>query len=71
MAQTTVVATDASLVEDAIALSKISQLSFWDALIVRAAAKGGCDTLWTEDLTDGQSLDGVLVGDPFKGREVS
>lgn len=40
-------------------------LSFWDALIVAAARAAGCDRLLTEDLQDGQDLDGVLVIDPF------
>ncbi len=40
-------------------------LSFWDALIVAAARTSGCDHLLTEDLQDGQELDGVVVVDPF------
>lgn len=31
----------------------------------RAAAESGCDTLWTEDLNDGQVLRGVRIRDPF------
>jgi len=38
---------------------------FWDALIVAAAKASGCDTLLTEDLQDGQDLDGLVVVDPF------
>lgn len=40
-------------------------LSWWDALIVSAAQTAGCRTLLTEDLQDGQELDGVRVVDPF------
>lgn len=60
-----VISADTALVQAAIALSRQSQLSFWDALIVRAAKKGGCDTLWTEDLSSGQTIDGVEIRDPF------
>jgi predicted nucleic acid-binding protein len=41
------------------------QLSFWDALIVAAAKSASCRYLLTEDLQDGQSLDGLLVVSPF------
>jgi predicted nucleic acid-binding protein len=40
-------------------------LSWWDSLIVAAAQLGGCTHLLTEDLSDGQSFDGVLVISPF------
>ena len=49
----------------AIALHKQAQLSFWDAMVVRAAAEMGCTVLWTEDLNDGQVLQGVRVRNPF------
>ena len=46
-------------------LSRHHQLSFWDAMIVRSAAELRCDTLWTEDLNDGQVIDGVRLANPF------
>jgi predicted nucleic acid-binding protein len=49
----------------AIALHKKSKLSFWDALIVESASQLGCATLWTEDLTDGQTIADVRVRNPF------
>ncbi len=42
------------------------QLSWWDALIVASAQAGGCRYLLTEDLQDGQDLDGLLVVSPFR-----
>ncbi|CAN5900977.1 PIN domain-containing protein [soil metagenome] len=65
LARADVITTDAALVREAIVLSRKSQLSFWDALVVRAAVKGGCDTLWSEDLSNGQVVDGVTVRNPF------
>jgi predicted nucleic acid-binding protein len=49
----------------AIAIQQQSEISFWDAMIVRAAAESQCDVLWTEDLNDGQSIRGVRVRNPF------
>ena len=39
--------------------------SCWDSLIVAAAQQSGCRMLLTEDLQDGQDLDGLVVTDPF------
>ena len=41
------------------------QLSFWDALIVAAAAQGRADVLLTEDLNSGQTIEGVRIENPF------
>lgn len=40
-------------------------LSFWNALIVSAARAAGCQRLLTEDLRDGQEIDGLQVASPF------
>lgn len=52
----------------AIGLHARSRLAFWDAMIVVAAAESGCDVLWTEDLNDGQLLEGVRIRNPFAGQ---
>jgi predicted nucleic acid-binding protein len=49
----------------AIALQRKTKFSFWDAMILHAAAESGCAVCWTEDLRDGQVVRGVLVKDPF------
>jgi predicted nucleic acid-binding protein len=41
------------------------RLSFWDSLIVAAAKTASCGFLLTEDLQDGQKLDGLEVVNPF------
>lgn len=61
-----IVQVDTTLVLEAIAMSRAHRLSFWDALIVCAAASGSCQTLLTEDLNDGQVIDGVKVENPFR-----
>ncbi|HEY4027839.1 MAG TPA: PIN domain-containing protein, partial [Candidatus Dormibacteraeota bacterium] len=40
-------------------------LPFWDALIVSAAQVAGCGYLLTENLQNGQEVDGVRVLSPF------
>jgi predicted nucleic acid-binding protein len=40
--------------------------SWWDSLMVAAAEHLRCSHLLTEDLQDGQELDGLTVVDPFR-----
>lgn len=49
----------------AIDLHRLHNISFWDAMIVRAASQSGCRILLSEDLHPGQRLDGVEVVNPF------
>jgi predicted nucleic acid-binding protein len=56
------------LADDVVAAASLSnrhQLSFWDAMIVRSAAELHCETIWSEDLNDGQVIEGVRVRNPF------
>jgi predicted nucleic acid-binding protein len=43
----------------------LEQLSFWDALVLTAAAAAGCVRVYTEDLTDGRVIAGVRIENPF------
>ena len=61
-----VVQVDVSLVFSAMTASRKHRVSFWDALIVRAAAQARCDLLFSEDLNDGQVIDGVRIENPFR-----
>lgn len=49
----------------ALEIERRYQLSFWDAMIVQAAASAGCEVLYSEDLSHGQEYLGVLVINPF------
>ncbi len=60
-----VVVPDYSAVRDAVELSASATLSFWDALVVVAAARSGAKRVYTEDLQDGQTILGVEVVNPF------
>jgi len=60
------VTVDPELILAAIDLHRLESLSFWDALIVRAAQRVGCSVLHSEDLEHGRSYDKLRVLDPFR-----
>jgi predicted nucleic acid-binding protein len=47
-------------------LSETARIDFWDALIVAAAEQSGAETLYSEDLNDGQVIAGVRVLNPLR-----
>jgi predicted nucleic acid-binding protein len=60
-----VVRFDTSDVLAAIEFHRLSQISFWDALIVQAARAAGASVLYSEDFQAGAVLGGVRVDNPF------
>lgn len=40
-------------------------ISFWDAMIIAAAAESGSTILYTEDMSHGQQICGVEITNPF------
>ena len=40
--------------------------SFYDSLIVAAALEAGCKNLFSEDLQDGQQIEGLTITNPFR-----
>lgn len=59
---------DEGLLSSAFEVEDRYGFGFWDALIVAAAWGAGCRHLLTEDLQDGQDLNGLIVVDPFRNR---
>ena len=53
------------LVLDAWSIRKRYGISQWDASIIGAAKELHCELLYTEDLNNGQTYDGVTVVNPF------
>jgi predicted nucleic acid-binding protein len=49
----------------AVKLARSNALSFYDALIVAAAADAGCRVLLSEDLQHGRKFGGVTIQNPF------
>ena len=60
-----IVNNDIELMEQAIDISTLSRLSFWDSLIVAAAEKANCEFVFSEDLNPGQTYRGVMLVNPF------
>lgn len=56
---------DAATHEAGLLLAEHHGLSTYDAMIPGAAAQAGCDTLWSEDLQDGMTIDSLRVVNPF------
>ena len=56
---------DYAAIRAAVDLAGQAKLSFWDALVVVAAARTGATVLYTEDLNDGQEILGVRISNPF------
>lgn len=49
----------------AIDLHRLHRLSYWDAMIVHCAKQAGCRELLSEDMRQGQVIDGVRIVNPF------
>jgi predicted nucleic acid-binding protein len=39
---------------------------FYDSLVIAAALDAGCTRLYSEDLQDGQRIEGLTVENPFR-----
>ena len=57
---------DPSILDAALQLRRDQGVSFWDALLLAACAACGVDVLYTEDLSDGATLLGVKIVNPFR-----
>ena len=60
-----VVPASADLIAGALDLHLLHSLSFYDALVVQAAAASGCQRLLREDMQHGATFRGVLIENPF------
>jgi predicted nucleic acid-binding protein len=45
------------------------RLSFWDSLIITAAERGAAQKILSEDLSHHQSIEGILIENPFLASE--
>lgn len=65
LAAAELVAVEDSLVCEAIEMRDRYQTSFWDACILAAASRAGCETVYSEDLNADQYYGAVQVVNPF------
>ena len=61
------VVNDGVAVLEAVDLGHRHRLSFWDALVVVAAVKGGASVIYSEVFNHGQQFGSVQVVNPFVG----
>jgi predicted nucleic acid-binding protein len=66
IATTTIQPLDSATSESALRIRARYGFSFWDSQILAAAIASGARYLLTEDLQDGQVIDGVTVVNPFR-----
>jgi predicted nucleic acid-binding protein len=45
--------------------------SFWDSLILASAIESGSEVLYSEDMQDNFSIEGVKISNPFREKMVS
>jgi len=61
------VAVEESTIRKALQVKKKFLYSYWDCLIIASALENNCSILYTEDMGDGQVIDGKLtIVNPFK-----
>lgn len=56
----------AACVRAALATVAKRPASYWDALLLATAAHGGCTAIITEDMADGDIVNGVRIVHPFR-----
>lgn len=59
------VLTDISLIEQGIKVSIHHKLRLWDALMIVVGVRANCKIMYSEDLTHGQTIQGVQILNPF------
>jgi predicted nucleic acid-binding protein len=62
-----VVINDGQSILEAADIQSNHNFSFWDSLIIQAAIRGDASFLLSEDLSDGQTIRGVTIRNPFAG----
>lgn len=55
----------ASILTQALELKAKHGFSYWDSAIIAAARALGCRELYSEDMSHGREVEGVLIIDPF------
>lgn len=61
-----IVPIDMALIDAATDVTRRTNYSWWDSLIVAAAIRSGCDRLLSEDMQHGRVIDGVRIENPFR-----
>jgi predicted nucleic acid-binding protein len=54
--------------ESAVRIAERYGYSMYDALILASALEAGCNLLYSEDMQDGQNIEGLTIRNPFAGK---
>jgi predicted nucleic acid-binding protein len=55
-----------SILDGALAIKAAHGISYWDSAIIAAARALGCRELFSEDMSHGREIDGLVIVDPFR-----
>lgn len=55
-----------TILDAALEIKAAHRYSYWDSAIIAAARALGCRELYTEDMSHGREVDGVLIVNPFR-----
>ncbi len=58
--------TTLAILSGALEIKQATGFSYWDSAIIAAARALGCGTLYSEDMSHGRTVDGVVIIDPFR-----
>jgi predicted nucleic acid-binding protein len=47
------------------------RFSYWDGVLLAAAAEAGCTTIFSEDMADGARFGSIVVANPFRRNELA
>ena len=57
---------NSAILDSALNITAAHRFSYWDAAIIAAARALGCRELYTEDMSHGRVVDGVMIINPFR-----
>ncbi len=60
-----IVNVDLGVIEQGIDISILSQISFWDGLVIASAEQANCSLIYSEDLNNNQTIRGIKIINPF------
>jgi len=55
-----------AVLESALEICAAHRFSYWDSAVVAAARALGCRELYTEDMSHGREVEGVMIVNPFR-----
>ena len=59
------VAIDGDMILEAINIHIKHKFSFWDSLIIASAVSGRANMIFSKDLSDSQTIEGIVIKNPF------